>query len=122
MWTLSDNGRPADVIERLIALVARETGVSPARIAADTALADDLGVAGLDGAELLAAIGREFGMDLSAIDWAEYFGEELARDPLCAAWRDFVRVHAAPPPPAPALRIRDLALTIERGLWVEPSG
>lgn len=112
-----------EILDRLIVVVARETGVSPARIRLDTALADDLGVAGHDGADLLAAIGREFDMDLTVIDWAEYFGEEAPLDPLRAIWRGFLRVYsAAPPQTIPALRVRDLLRTIETGHWVEPGG
>lgn len=119
----SDAARRAERLDRLIAVVASETGVSPARISADTALADDLGVAGLDGANLLAAIGREFDMDLSVIDWAEYFGEEAALDPLRAIWRGFLRVYSdGSAKTSPALRVRDLLATIETGRWVEPSG
>jgi len=115
--------RREELLRRLIDVVARETGVSPARIAAETALADDLGVAGQDGADLLAAVGREFGLDLSVIDWAEYFGEEAPFDPLRAIWRGFLRVYsAAPTAQRPALRVRDLLATIETGRWVEPRG
>jgi len=113
--------RREELLRRLIDVVARETGVSPARIAAETALADDLGVAGQDGADLLAAVGQEFGLDLSVIDWAEYFGEEAPFDPLRAIWRGFLRVYsAAPPAERPALRVRDLLATIETGRWAEP--
>ncbi len=119
----SHDASRSEILDRLIAVVARETGVSPARIGPDTALADDLGVAGHDGADLLAAIGREFDMDLAVIDWAEYFGEEAPLDPLRAIWRGFLRVYsAAPPPAAPVLRIRDLVITIHCRQWVEPKG
>ena len=116
-------GRRDELLRRLIAVAARETGVSPARIAEHTALADDLGVAGQDGADLLAAVGREFGLDFSVIDWAEYFGEEAPFDPLRTIWRGFLRVYSASPPAQrPALRVRDLLETIETGCWVEPRG
>ena len=110
----------SDARSRLVALIAAETGVSPARLSDDTALADDLGVAGLDGADLLDAIGREFGIDLSVVDWPEYFGEESAFDPLGAIWRQFVMQRSQIA--TPALLISDLLRTVEAGEWCEPRG
>lgn len=109
-----------DARSRLIRVIAAETGVSPARLSDDTALADDLGVAGLDGADLLQAIGAEFELDLSAVDWPAYFGEESAFDPLRAIWRKFIDQDAASE--APPLRISDLLHTIESGGWRAPRG
>lgn len=107
---------------RLIALIAREVGVSPARLNLEMALADDLGVAGQDGADLLDAIGREFGVDLSVVDWAEYFGEEAPFDPLLAVWRGFERLfrRGLRESDSPPLRIRHLLRTVQRGEWSAP--
>jgi acyl carrier protein len=114
---------PRNVRARLFDVIARQTGVSPARLTDDTALAGDLGVAGLDGADLLDAVGREFGVDLSVADWPAYFGEELPFDPLAALWRCFERLHrgGAPKPEVPELRVRDLLRSIERGEWSPPT-
>ncbi len=102
-------------------IIADETGVSPVRLTEDTALADDLGVAGYDGADLLDAIGREFGIDLAVIDWAEYFGEEGPMDPLGAIYKTYDRLPGGGAiSRTPALRIGDLLRTVECGRWCEP--
>lgn len=117
----SDGAGRAALRGRLLAVIADETGVSPVRLTDDTTLAEDLGVSGYDGADLLEAIGREFGLDLAVIDWAEYFGEEMSVDPLQSIWTAHARLpDCAAPVRSPALRVGDLLRTVECGRWCEP--
>ena len=67
----------AELYARVKALVAEQTGVSEEKLNPDTHLADDLGIAGDDGYELLEAFCEAFDIEnVSEIDYTEYFGTE----------------------------------------------
>ncbi len=103
----------------LIQIISDITRIEPDRFSDESSLFHDFGVAGLDGAEVLEAIGRDFGLDMSEVDWSRYFGPELPYNPIYHLWcvirgrrldADIVE-----------LRISDLRRSIAEGRWVEPS-
>jgi hypothetical protein len=56
--------------------VARITSVRPDKLAPGTRLAQDIGVDGDDGDDLMAAFGKQFGVDLSEFRTDSHFGQE----------------------------------------------
>jgi len=104
---------------RLIDLIVEHTGIEDGQLSDDTSLFHDFGVGGMDGEELIDAIGEEFGIDMSEVAWWDYFGEELPYNPFYHLYcfvrgrrldHDIVR-----------LQISDLKATIERGAWQPPA-
>ncbi len=69
--------------ERVLLFVARERGMSPAKVSLESSLFHDLGTDGDDGVELLQAFAREFHVDLGSIRWDQHFGPEAAFNPFC---------------------------------------
>jgi hypothetical protein len=65
---------PDDLTVAVAAFVADELGVPAERVQADTRLWHDLGCGGGDAAELLAAFGRRFGVELAGFDQGLHFG------------------------------------------------
>lgn len=66
-----------EIFARVKAFVAKQVCVSAEKLNPDTLLADDLGIAGDDGYELLEAFCEEFEIqNMSEIDHTEYFGTE----------------------------------------------
>ena len=103
---------------RLIELIADRLAVDPSHLVDDAYLLHDLGVGGLDGHDLLVAIGEEFDIDLSEVPWWDYFGPERAYNPFTHLMcflsgkrldQDIVR-----------LQISDLKKTVETGTWCDP--
>jgi acyl carrier protein len=62
--------------EEVIAFVAEFTGRKRYKLSLDATLFRDLGVAGLDGVDLMKAFGKKFRVDLSDFDWPRHFGNE----------------------------------------------
>ena len=62
--------------QRVIAIIARDRGCKPDRINPTARLYHDLGIAGDDGYDLLLKLEKDFGFDLSTIDWSMNFGGE----------------------------------------------
>ncbi len=102
----------------LLDLISDRIGEERSRLADDTLLFHDLGVAGMDGADLLEAIGTQYGLDLSDVDWSRYFGPELSYNPLYHLWR-LIRGRRLDHDIVP-LRISDLRRSIRAGNWQEP--
>ena len=74
---------PDLLAEQVRLFVARERGMSPAKVALDSSLFHDLGTDGADGVELLQAFAREFHVDLGSIRWDQHFGPEAGFNPFC---------------------------------------
>jgi hypothetical protein len=60
----------------VVDFIARELSVPLQRLAPDTTLFGDLGVAGDDGADLMKSFSREFGVDIDAFESGLHFGGE----------------------------------------------
>ena len=114
-----------ELYTRVKALIAEQTWVSEEELTPDTHLADDLGIAGDDGYELLVAFCEEFGIqNTSEIEPYEYFGPE-AWDPfyvyvLLYHWvfdREKLNepYHSLTP-----LYLRDLVKSAEAKRWILP--
>lgn len=105
--------------DRLIRLIAKEIGVEPSRLGDEVSLFHDLGVAGLDGYDLLSAIGVEFDIDITQVPWPRYFGEEASYNPVT----HLVRSVTGKPHHNGIIRLRvsDLKKTVEKGSWEEPA-
>ena len=102
----------------LLDLISNTIGADRNRLADGTSLFHDLGVDGLDGADLLDAIGTRYGIDMSDVDWSRYFGPERPYNPLYHLWcllRGRRLDHGIVP-----LRISDLRRSIQSGRWQEP--
>ncbi len=62
--------------EDILALIAEEIGVKPARLVPSADLETDLGVTGDDIEELFLALGDRFGVDWTGFEFHRYFSEE----------------------------------------------
>ena len=62
--------------------LATELGVRRERISLATLVNDELGVAGSDGVDMMLALGRRYGVDLSEFPFAKHFGGESSINPL----------------------------------------
>jgi hypothetical protein len=67
-----------ELTEQVVSLVATSTGISRSKIHRDTDLAEDLGVAGRDGVELMQQFARRFDVDVTGFDSVKYFGDEAS--------------------------------------------
>jgi acyl carrier protein len=73
--------------ERVAQLIATECGVPRADIRPDADVERDLGVTGDDGADLMAAYAREFGVDMADLELARHFGPEGCLPGFGLYWR-----------------------------------
>ncbi len=103
----------------LIDLIVDVVGVERSRITDEASLFHDLGMAGLDGAELLEEIGARFDIDLSRVDWVRYFGAERRYNPFHHLWCMLGgrRLDEGIVP----LRVSDLKRSVTERRWCEPS-
>ena len=106
--------------EELLDLISDTTGIKRDRLTDDKSLFHDFGVAGMDGRDLIYAIGARFEIDTSSVCWENYFGEELPYNPFLHLWcllrgrrldEGIVR-----------LQISDLKRMVDEKRWQEPSG
>lgn len=87
-----DGETAAGLEQRVREFVARERAVPAERLRPDTTLFGDLGVDGDDAADLFAAFGREFGVDLRGLELGRHFGPEGLPPTFPSEWvRDFLR-------------------------------
>ena len=113
-----------EIYARIKALVIEQIGASPEKIHPDTLLADDLGIAGDDGWELLVAFCEEFEIqNRCEIEPYEYFGPE-AFDPLPVFlffyYLIFDREKLKDNESVPPLTLRDLVKSAEAKRWIPP--
>ncbi|WP_282605016.1 DUF1493 family protein [Pelagibius sp. Alg239-R121] len=106
--------------EALLELISEELAIKRDRLRDETTLCRELGVAGLDGAELLEAIGKRFGIDVSEVEWWRYFGPEVGYDPI----RHLLAVLSSKnlTEDIVTLRISDLKRIVAAGKWIESIG
>ena len=120
---------PQNHFERVRALVSRQTGAPEGQITPETRLAEDLGVAGDDGEDLLIAFGNEFGVDVSDVAFISYFGGEalfqsetnnLFTPFVAAALPRFCDFAQSAARGRRSVRVRDLAAIARAGKWTRP--
>lgn len=113
--------------ERVRHLVSAHSGVPGADITPETRLFEDLRMASDRGAELLAAFGDEFRVDIRAVDPLNYFDDRSAR----VGTGEILAIGAALLPPVRArvrhaarglrtLRVRDLVASARARRWIRP--
>src|SRR5262249_56792673 len=105
--------------QRLLRLISENIRVRPERLGDGVSLLHDLGVAGMDGEELMEAIARTFTVDLRGFDWVEYFGPEQAFNPFVYFWR-WYRDGRSPTASIPRLEVRHLKQIVHDGYWSPP--
>lgn len=66
----------SDLEQRIIRVVAAQSGVDPTRITASTWLLHDLNIDGDDAEELLCDFAEVFQVDMAGFDFCRYFREE----------------------------------------------
>lgn len=102
-----------------------ELGLSHPSVTEHTALAHDLGVAGLDGKEFMEAFASKFRVELGAFDWLEYFGAEARGNPLGLfgyLYKGFVRgIPSRHLVGLPEITLGNLVLCANLGKWQRPS-
>ena len=74
----------SDLLERVTAFIAEHTSVPHHQVHGATRLAEDLGVAGADGWELVEAYAETFGVDIARFQCDPHFGPEVG-SPLAGA-------------------------------------
>ena len=107
---------------RVIAFVAREAGVPKESITLRTTLLGDLGIAGVDGEDILAKFADEFHVDVSRVELGQYFGDEASGCPLgclltlfeLARTRDVHRAGGVHP-----ISVANLVKAAQKGVWFE---
>ena len=82
------DGAASEVVEML----AKERGLSPAKIDASSRLLQDLGMDGDDAVDFFTSLQERFGTDLTALheEWSDHFGPEG-----CSCWNGLVIMPAA---------------------------
>ena len=113
--------------DRVRGLVSGQSGVPEAEITLETRLFEDLGMDGDDGAELLAAFGDEFGVDIRGLAPNNYFNDETTftgyslmipviafLSPAFRAWVERASRGLR------ALSVRDLVASARARRWIAP--
>ena len=113
-----------ELYARIKTLVVEQTGLaSEEELTPETHLADDLGIAGDDGYELLEAFCEEFEIqNMEEIEPSEYFGTEGGPNPfeIYVFLYDLVFDREKPPYYCSPLYLRDLVKSAEAGRWIPP--
>jgi Protein of unknown function (DUF1493) len=68
-----------DVSERVMKVVADETGWNILALAPDSDIENDLGCTGDRARELMLRMEREFGIDMTQVDFSRHFGNDSSR-------------------------------------------
>lgn len=110
---------PEALRDEVMAAIVRLTRCPPDRVTIDADLVEDLGIAGDDGPELVAALAVAFGFRWAPEDVVETFGPEglgIGLRLIRAVWT------AAPPRRRVhrPLRVRDLVAAAETGALIVP--
>ncbi|MGR3715148.1 MAG: DUF1493 family protein [Thermohalobaculum sp.] len=113
--------------DRVRGLVSGQSGVPETEITLETRLFEDLGMDGDDGAELLAAFGDEFGVDIRGLAPNNYFNDETTftgyslmipviafLSPVFRAWVERASRGLR------ALSVRDLVASARARRWIAP--
>jgi acyl carrier protein len=71
-----------DIADRVIDMIQSEIGCSRRILKLDADIVRDIKVDGLDAENLLLRLGREFGVNLSGLEFDRHFGPEGAFNPF----------------------------------------
>ena len=66
----------AEITSKVLAFIAKKTGVKESKITMESRLGSDLGLDGDDALELLEGFGKEFNVSVKSIDFEKYFNAE----------------------------------------------
>ncbi len=100
-----------DLEDRIRALVAERTGVSPETIQLDTDVVDDLRIYGDDVWELVETFAEEFSVEMGGFRWCHHSGPEGC-NPLWLLFPPWwARKKHVP------IRLGDLVESARRGVW-----
>ena len=100
-----------DLESRIRALIVHQTGVSPAKLTAETDVVDDLRIYGDDVWELFEAFGKQFSVRVDGFRWYHHTGPEgfnllwLLFKPWWAR-----KTHVP-------VRLSDLVASAQQGVW-----
>ena len=86
------------------------------KVSNNSALLQDLGIAGDDAWELLKEINLQFGTDFSKMPFSAYFPDET--EALGVHWAKLIGRRN----PRKPLTVGHLVNVIDRGVWFDPSG
>lgn len=103
----------AELILRLLKIICLETRVPFNKITYESSLLHDLGIAGLDGWELMEKIKSEFGIEMEEEDYLPYFGDEAAYNPI----RVIIEKIRGADVDIPRLKVSDLLNSIFLKKW-----
>lgn len=110
--------------DEICAFTREELWDIPGGLTEQTALAHDLGIAGLDGKEFMEKYAARFGVSLVGFDWVEYFGPE-AVNPLgflSYIYRRLIqRMPARQLVLEPEITLRHLLACANNGTWQAPA-
>ena len=111
--------------DEIAAFTITELWEIPGPVNAKTALAQDFGIAGLDGKEFMEKYGAHFGVDLTDFDWMVYFGKEGSNpNPLSIVqylWNRLIRrIAARDLTGLPELTLGHLMECANSGKWKPP--
>jgi acyl carrier protein len=114
--------------DRVCGLVSGQSGVPVSEITLQTRLFEDLRMDGDDGAELLAAFGDEFGIDITPVAPLNYFNDESSFSgyslmvPVVAFLSPAFRARVARASRGlKALSVRDLVASARARRWITPT-
>jgi acyl carrier protein len=105
---------PSHVTEDLADFLVEQLRVRRDRLSTTTRLAEDLGVDGEDGVQLIAAFGKRFDVDLGDFHESSYFGPEAAANPFVWAWWLITRTW----PKTQPITVADLEASAVAGRWL----
>lgn len=112
-------------LDRVIALVADQTGVKAERLFGESAIDQDIGVSGDDVDELVRALGQKFGEQVYTWPWHRFanLSEPHLFTGLYFLWRLVswpIRGRLFDPSPYERLELGHIAKVIDAGHWLEP--
>ncbi len=94
------------------AIIAESQGMDPGKITMATDVCGDLGVAGLDGEDLLKELDRAFDIDWSGLHFSVHFGEEVCGLPMPWQLEKSYLTYKSQ-----AFRVSDIVHAAQSGKW-----
>ena len=115
----------SDTLERVIAIVADQSGVRRDRLSASAAIDQDIRISGDDIDELVEALAKEFGDDVQQWPWQRFanLSEPHLLTGIWFIWRLLtwpLRGRLFDPSPYERLELGHIAKVIDAGHWLEP--
>lgn len=111
-----------ETLNEVIAFVAEYCEEPKSRLFAETSINNDLGMAGDDGLEFMQTLSRRFAVDLGTFQPDNYFGAEAAASPISIIALMIRRLMTGKSTKLSPLTLRQLAVAVENGSWIDESG